>query len=118
MFVEFLYELRKRRVPVGTQEAVALARALAGGLHESSLDGFYHVARALLSHSETHLDDFDVTFASYFRGVHIEAKKIAEELLEWLKNPVKMRELSDEERRAIEEMDLEEVLRRFEERLR
>ena len=43
MFVEFLYELRKRRVPVGTQEAVALARALAGGLHESSLDGFYHV---------------------------------------------------------------------------
>ena len=28
MFVPFLYELRKRKVPVGTQEAVALARAL------------------------------------------------------------------------------------------
>src|SRR5580700_946634 len=46
MFLEVLYELRKRRVPVGTQEAVALARALAADLHESSLDGFYHVARA------------------------------------------------------------------------
>ncbi len=118
MFVDFLYELRRRRVPVGTQEAVALARALASGLHESSLDGFYHVARAVLVHSETYLDDFDVVFASYFRGVHLEAKAITEELLEWLKNPIRMRELSDEERDAIEALDLEEVLRRFEERLK
>ena len=118
MFVEFLYELRKRRVPVGTQEAVALARALAGGLHESSLEGFYHVARALLIHSETYLDDFDLVFSSYFRGIPIEAKAIAQELLDWLKNPIKMRELSEEERAAIEQLDLEEVLRRFEERLK
>jgi uncharacterized protein with von Willebrand factor type A (vWA) domain len=118
MFVEFLYELRKRKVPVGAQEAVALARALAAGMHESSLDGFYHVARALLIHSEAHLDDFDLAFASYFKGVHVEAKAIAEELLEWLKNPIKMRELSQEEREAIEALDLEEVLRRFEERLK
>jgi uncharacterized protein with von Willebrand factor type A (vWA) domain len=118
MFVDFLYELRRRRVPVGTQEGVALARALAQGLHESSLDGFYHVARALLIHSEAHLDDFDLVFSAYFRGVHIEAKAIAEEMLEWLKNPLKMRELSPEERDAIEALDLEEVLRRFEERLK
>jgi len=118
MFVEFIYELRKRRVPVGTQEATALARALAQGLHESSLDGFYQVARALLVHSEAHLDDFDLAFSSYFRGIEVEAKAIAEELLEWLKEPIMRRELSDEERAAIEALDLEEVLRRFEERLR
>ena len=118
MFVPFLFELRKRKVPVGAQEAVALAGALAADLHESSLDGFYHVARALLVHSEAHLDDFDVAFAAHFRGVHVEAKKIAEELLGWLKNPIKMRELSREEREAIEALDLEEVLRRFEERLK
>src|ERR1700744_4549394 len=118
MFVEFLYELRRRKVPVGTTESVALARALAANLHESSLDGFYHVARALLVHSEAHLDDFDVVFASHFRGVAADAKAIADELLEWLKNPIKMRELSQEERDAIEELDLEEVLRRFEERLK
>jgi uncharacterized protein with von Willebrand factor type A (vWA) domain len=118
MFVEFLYELRKRKVPVGAQEAVALTRALASGLHESSLDGFYHVARALLVHSEAHLDDFDLVFSAHFKGVAIEAKAIADELLSWLKDPIKMRDLSPEERAAIEALDLEEVLRRFEERLK
>jgi uncharacterized protein with von Willebrand factor type A (vWA) domain len=118
MFIDFLYELRRRKVPVGTQEAVALARALAEELHESSLEGFYYAARALLIHTEAHLDDFDVVFASHFRGVHVEAKAIVEELLEWLKDPIKMRELSPEERAAMEALDLAEVLRRFEERLR
>jgi uncharacterized protein with von Willebrand factor type A (vWA) domain len=118
MFIDFLYELRARKVPVGTQEAVALARALHAGLHESTLDGFYHLARALLIHDEAYLDDFDVVFAAHFRGIAIESKKIAEELLEWLKDPIKMRELSPEERESIEALDLEEVLRQFEERLK
>ena len=118
MFVDFLYELRSRKVPVGAQEAVGLAQALSAGLHDSSLDGFYQVARAMLVHSEAHLDDFDLAFAKHFRGVHVEAKKIAEELLDWLKDPIKMRELSEEEKSLIEKLDLEEVLRQFEERLR
>lgn len=118
MFVEFLYELRARKVPVGTQEAVSLARALAADLHGSSLDGFYHVARAVLIHSEAHLDDFDLAFAAHFKGVAVEAKAITEELLSWLQDPIKMREMSQEERDAIESLDLEEVLRRFEERLK
>ncbi|MGK3959685.1 VWA domain-containing protein [Sorangium sp. So ce118] len=118
MFIEFLYELRARKVPVGAQEAVGLAQALAAGLHDSSLDGFYNVARAMLVHSEAHLDDFDLAFAKHFRGVHVEAKAVAEELLSWLRDPIKMRALSEEEKAMIEELDLEEVLRRFEERLR
>jgi len=103
---------------VGTQEAVALASALSKGLHESSLEGFYFVARALCVHSEAHLDDFDLAFAKHFRGVQVEAKKITEELLSWLKEPKKLRELSDEEKSMIEALDLEEVLRQFEERLK
>jgi uncharacterized protein len=118
MFVDFIYELRRRKVPVGTQEAVALAHALAKDLHGSSLDGFYNVARSLLVHSEAHLDDFDLVFSAHFRGAQIEAKAIAEELLDWLRDPIKMRELTEEERAGIEALDLEEVLRRFEERLR
>ena len=117
MFVEFLYELRKRRVPVGMQEAVAVGAALQQGLHDSSLEGFYHVARALMVHSEAHLDDFDLAFASHFRGVHVEAKKIADELLEWLKDPRPMRELSEEERAMLQALDLDELRRQFEERL-
>lgn len=118
MFIDFLYELRARKVMVGAQEAVALARALSAGLHESSLEGFYFVARSLLVHSENQLDDFDLAFSKYFRGIEVEAKKVAEELLEWLRNPIQMRALSEEEKAMIEKLDLDEVLRLFEERLK
>ena len=56
MFIPFLYELRSRKVPVGATEAVALGQALVQGLHDSSLEGFYFVSRALLVHDEKHLD--------------------------------------------------------------
>jgi len=118
MFVDFLYELRGRKVPVGAQEAVALASALSKDLHDSSLDGFYYVARSLLVHNERHLDDFDIAFGAHFKGIPAAAKEIAEDLLAYLRDPIKMRELSTEEREAIEHLDLEEVLRRLEERLK
>lgn len=117
MFVEFLYELRGRKVPVGAQEAVALAEALSKDLHASSLDGFYRVARALLVHDIKYFDDFDLAFASYFKGVTVDAKEMVEELLDWLKDPKRMRELSDEERDALQAMDLDEVLKELEDRL-
>ena len=118
MFVDFLYELRARKVPVGAQEAVALARALSGGLHDASLDGFYQIARCLLIHDETHLDAFDEAFLWHFKGVAADAKQIADELLSWLKNPMPMRPMTQEERDAIEALDLDEVMRMFEERLK
>jgi len=117
MFTDFLFELRRRKIPVGTQEAISLARALKLGLHESSLDGFYNVARALLIHDEAHLDEFDVAFAATFRGIYLESKRITDELLEWLKDPARMRELSDEEKALIEALSLEEVQKLFEQRL-
>ncbi len=117
MFIDFLYELRRNKVPVGLQEAVALARALALGLHESSLDGFYFLARSILVHRDAHLDPFDVAFAAHFRGIHIDAKKIADELLQWLRHPAERPQLTDEERALLEALDLEEVQRRFEQRL-
>lgn len=118
MFIDFLYELRKRKVPVGTQEAVALAHALSRGLHENSLDGFYQVSRALLIHSEQHLDDFDLAFGVAFRGASATAIEITEELLSWLKDPKPMRELSDEERAMLEALDLETVREQLEQRLK
>lgn len=118
MIVPFLYELRARDIPVGTQEVLTLAKALEAGLHESSLDGFYYIARATMIHDVAHYDDFDLAFAKYFRGVEIQAKKLKDELLEWLKEAKEQqRELSDEEREFIESLDLEELKRLFEERL-
>ncbi|MEM9194566.1 MAG: VWA containing CoxE family protein, partial [Myxococcota bacterium] len=119
MLVPFIYELRSRKVPVGTQEALMLARALAAGLHDSSLDGFYYVARATLIHSEAHLDSFDQAFLKHFKGVESEGKALKDELFDWLKNAQERRhELTDEERALLEQFDLEELRAMFEERLR
>jgi uncharacterized protein with von Willebrand factor type A (vWA) domain len=118
VFIDFLYELRARKVPVGAQEAVALARALSLGLHDSSLDGFYDVSRALLIHDEKHLDEFDLVFAAHFRGMPLAALEVTDELLSWLQDPMKLRELSQEERDAIRALDLDELKKQFEERLR
>jgi len=60
-------ELRSRGVPVGMQEMLALAQALSKGVHDSSFDQFYFVARSLLIHDESRLDDFDQVFLMFFR---------------------------------------------------
>ena len=86
MFIPFLYELRSRKVPVGATEAVALGRALVAGLHDSSLEGFYFVARALLVHDEKHLDAFDESFAKVFHGIEAQALELTEQLLNWVRD--------------------------------
>src|SRR5688572_7172995 len=117
VFVDFLYELRRCGVRVGAQEALALAQALAQRLHGESLDGFYDVAKAVLVHRTEDLDGFDAAFASYFHGVALESVQVTDQLLEWLKDPVARRELSDEEKELLEILDLDELRRRFLERL-
>ncbi|MDH4282917.1 MAG: VWA containing CoxE family protein, partial [Myxococcales bacterium] len=113
-----MYELRGRGVPVGTQEVIALAQALQAGLHESSLDGFYNVARSVMIHSEAHLDSFDEAFLSFFKGVEIESKKLKDELWDWLQQAKEnIGELTDEQREFVENLDLDELRKLFEERL-
>jgi uncharacterized protein len=119
MFVPFLYELRRRKVPVGAQEAVALAAALGEGLHDSSLDGFYHVARALLVHTEAHLDAFDEAFLAHFRGVVKKGAELRAELMEWLREAAAARrELTPEERALLRSHTPDELLKMLEERLK
>jgi len=118
MFVDFLYELRRAGVRVGAQEGLALADALSRNLHGTSLDGFYDVARAVLVHRTEDLDGFDAAFASYFHGVALQSVQLTEDILKWLSDPVARRELSDEEKALLESLDLEEVRRRFLERLK
>src|SRR5688500_6814459 len=104
MFLPFLDELRRRKVPVGTHDALALAQALSAGLHDSSLEGFYYVARALLVHSEAHLDAFDRAFAQLFRGAEDAGVRLSEELLAWLKDArERRRDLSPDELAQLEQ---------------
>jgi len=117
-FVPFLYELRARKVKVGAQEALALARALAMGLHESSLDGFYHTARAVCVHRESDLDKFDEAFLSHFKGVATAGIELVAELEEWLRDPANRKELSPEELAQLQSLDMESLKRLFEERMK
>jgi uncharacterized protein len=115
MFLDFFYELRRRKVPVATHEWLDLMRALALGLHHSSLDGFYQLARAVCVKDVAHYDAFDAAFLSVFKGIETDALVITEELLSWLQDP---RELTDEEQRTLEALGLEELRARFLKRLR
>jgi len=118
MLLDFFYALRARRVPLGLQEWLALMDALAKGLHESSLTGFYHLSRSLLVHSEAHFDGFDQAFAECFAGAEQQSLQLSEEILHWLEDPVRLRYLSPEQRAALQSMDLEELRRQLQQRIR
>ena len=118
MLVDFFYQLRDHKVPVGLNEWLALMEALAMGLHESSLTGFYHLARAVLVHSEAHFDAYDLAFAVTFKGVEAGALKLSDELAEWLADPANLMNLSAEERAALEALDLDQLREMLEQRLR
>ncbi len=118
MIVDFLFDLRAEGLKVGPTELVTLARALTLGLHESSLDGFYDVARALCVHREGDLDAFDRAFAKRFKGVSVSALDMLKVAEEWLNDPARMRLLSEEERAALQALSIDELKALLEERLR
>lgn len=118
MFIDFLYELRQKGVKVGPAEAMSLAQGVALDLHQSKLDGFYELARALCVHREQDLDAFDRAFAHHFRGVPDEALQLTEQMLQWLSQPKEKRELTDEERELLQALDLDELKERLKQRIK
>ncbi len=118
MLVDFLFELRKRKLPVSTHEWMALMEAMALGLHESSLDGFYHLCRTICIKDIAQYDAYDEAFLAYFKDVHTDALKLTEELRAWLADPRNLEGLTDEQRQAMTELDLEKLRELFEQRLK
>jgi len=118
MLIDFLFELRKRKLPVSTHEWMALMEGMALGLHESSLDGFYQLCRTLCVKDIAHYDAYDEAFLAYFKGVHADALKLTQELIDWLADPRHLEGLTEEQRRALGELDVERLRALFEQRLR
>lgn len=118
MFIDFLFELRRQGLKITSHEWMALMEAMAMGLHDSSLDGFYRLARALCVKDISEFDAFDQAFLAYFKDVGKDALAVATELLEWLRDPRKLAGLTEEQRRMIESLDLDRLRQMFEERLR
>ncbi len=112
MFLDLFYQLREAGVPVAIQEWMMLMRSLSLGLHVSSLDGFYNLARATLVKSETYFDAFDRVFAHVYQGVE-GSLTATEELLAWLRDPKNFRELSEQERALLERLSSDELMKRY-----
>ena len=75
-------------------------RALADGLALSSLDRFYTLARSILVKSETFYDQYDQAFAACFEGIETPVE-IADEVWDWLSDPLTMPGLSEAEKREL-----------------
>ena len=118
MLQGFLYQLRQAGVPVSTHEWLALMQAMSLGLHESSLDGFYRLARTLCVKDLAYYDAFDQAFLAYFKDVHQDALALTQELLDWLDDPKKRAGMSPEELALLQALNADELKKLFEERLR
>jgi len=121
MFTDFFYQLRREGVPVSLTEWMTLMEGLNAGLAESSLSGFYYLARAVLVKSESHFDKYDLVFQNYFQGIDT-PQKLLDEFAKWMENPLPARMFSEEERNRILKKlgfpDWESLKAALEERLR
>jgi uncharacterized protein with von Willebrand factor type A (vWA) domain len=116
MFLDLFYGLRDEGVPISIQEWQMFATALEKHLHGSDLRGFYNLAKSCLIKSETYFDAFDRVFAHVFHGVEKQLSP-SDELLEWLNDPKNFEGLTDEQRKALEHLDADELMKQFLERL-
>ena len=107
MFVNLFHALKRLGVPVTFNEWLLLQDALSENLADSSLTRFYHLARAILVKTEAHFDKFDQAFLQCFG--HIESD---EELLRAIEEKLRRMpplDLTEEEMRMVEQLNLEEV---------
>jgi uncharacterized protein with von Willebrand factor type A (vWA) domain len=118
MLIDFLFELRRHKIPVSTHEWMALMEALALGLHESSLDGFYRLCRTICVKDIAHYDAYDEAFLSYFKDIHKGGIELTEQLRAWLADPHALAGLTEEQRKALTELDMDKLREMFEQRLK
>lgn len=97
-------------------EWMTLMQALANG-YITTLEDFYYLARAILVKNEAHFDQYDAAFQEYFKGIKSPAE-ISEQVLEWLKDPLRFALLSPEEQEMLSKMNLDELIEELEKRLK
>ena len=122
MFTQFFLLLRARGLNVSLDEWMTFLEALKMGLHGCTVSGFYTLAHATLVKREADFDKFDLAFLEFFGEIaRQQVRELPDELLDWLEGPELDMLTSDEMRQlleGLEDLDMEEMLRQFEERLR
>jgi uncharacterized protein with von Willebrand factor type A (vWA) domain len=117
MLIDFFFNLKNAKIPVSVREFLTLLEAMKKSVIEPSIDQFYHLAKMTLVKDESNFDKFDRAFGAYFQGVEKLIALNPDIPLDWLEQKIK-RELSAEEKAAIEKMGgLEALKKRLEELL-
>ncbi|MEK8030273.1 VWA domain-containing protein [Ideonella sp. DXS29W] len=116
MLTNFFFTLRAAKLPVSVKEYLTLLEALKEGVIGPSIDDFYYLARTTLVKDEALFDKFDRAFSAYFKGVELLTDFGKEIPLEWLKKVLE-KELSPEEKAAIEKMGWDELMETLKKRL-
>ncbi|MBT9596387.1 MAG: VWA domain-containing protein [Vitreoscilla sp.] len=116
MLTDFFFTLRAAKLPVSVKEYLTLLEALKEGVIGPSIDDFYFLARTTLVKDEAHFDKFDRAFSAYFKGVEMLTDFGKEIPLEWLQKILE-KELSPEEKAAIEKMGWDELMETLKKRL-
>jgi len=121
MLIDFFYTLRAAKLPVSVKEYLTFLEALQAqvvgpGSDACSLDDFYFLSRITLVKDEKHFDKFDRAFGAYFKGVEMLTDFTKEVPLDWLEK-ILQKELSDEQKAAIEKMGWDELMETLKKRL-
>ena len=122
MLIDFFYTLRAAKLPVSVKEFLMLLQALQAGVvgplsqQSWSIDDFYHLARTVLVKDEKHYDKFDRAFAAYFHGVELLTDITKEIPADWLRKMLE-RELTPEQKAAIQKMGWDELMETLRKRL-
>ena len=116
MLINFFYTLRAAKLPVSIREYLTLIEALKAGVIGPSVDEFYFLSRTTLVKDETQFDKFDRAFSAYFKGVELVTDFTKDIPLEWLKKTLE-RELTPEQKAAIEKMGWDELMETLKKRL-
>lgn len=118
MLVNFFSALRNAEIPVTIRELMDLYQALQQHIAFGSVDDFYFLARTCLVKDEKYFDRFDRAFGAYFRELK-SVEDVIEALIpdEWMRAEF-MKNLSEEEKAAIESLGgLEKLIEEFKKRL-
>ncbi len=122
MLIDFFYTLRAAKLPVSVKEFLTLLEALQADVvgprqaDACSIDDFYYLSRAALVKDEKHYDKFDRAFAAYFKGVEMIADFRKEIPADWLRKILE-KELTPEQKAAIEAMGWDELMETLKKRL-
>jgi len=116
MFINFFFNLKSKGIPVSLHEWITLHHAIAMNLNDCSLTNFYHMARSILVKNEIFYDRYDIAFLDTFGGIET-TDEMLDQILAGLKK-VKELKLSEEEKKQIEQLNLDQVLKNFEEQMK